>query len=138
MKESSFYQMILAEGEAKGVAEGVAKGKVEEARRILLRPGPRRFGPPDPGRSRRSSRRTPVERIEGLIERLLEVSSWEELLARPRTGSDRGRLDPGTIPRPGSQAIWQARAGRRRPGRLAAAGLGGVGLGRRGRRRRAS
>ena len=48
MKESSFYKMILKEGEADGLAKGVAQGKVEEARRILFIIGRDRWGEPDP------------------------------------------------------------------------------------------
>jgi predicted transposase YdaD len=37
MKESSAYQLILAEGKAEGKAEGEAQGKAAEAKAILLR-----------------------------------------------------------------------------------------------------
>jgi hypothetical protein len=51
MKESVTYQEILEEGEAigfqKGDVVGLLKGKAEEARRLLLRQGSKRFGVPD-------------------------------------------------------------------------------------------
>ena len=47
MKESSFYQAILAEGRAEGVAQGVTVGRAEEAKRLLLKIGRRRFGEPE-------------------------------------------------------------------------------------------
>ena len=85
MKESVFYQMILEEGEARGEARGVAKGeaqgKLEEARRIVLRQGQRRFGPPDPGTLATIESIESVERLESLLDRVLDVSNWEELLA---------------------------------------------------------
>jgi predicted transposase YdaD len=81
MKESSFYQMILAEGRAEGEAKGEAKGKVDEARRILLRLGEKRFGPPEPSTLELIEEIAEVERIESMIEGLPGVESWEELLA---------------------------------------------------------
>ena len=81
MKESVFYQMILEEGEARGEARGVAKGEVNEARRILLRQGQRRFGPPDPITVAMIESIDRSERLEGLLDRVLDASSWENLLA---------------------------------------------------------
>jgi predicted transposase YdaD len=90
MKESSFYQMILdegrAEGVAKGVAEGLAQGATREARRILLRQGERRYGPPGAETVAAIERMAGVEVIEALIDRVAEASSWEELLATSPTG----------------------------------------------------
>jgi predicted transposase YdaD len=82
MKESSFYQMILEEGEAKGLA----RGKVEEARRILFRQGKRRFGPPDPETVAVIESIGQSERIEVLLDRLLDVSNRQELLASSPEG----------------------------------------------------
>ena len=56
IEESSVYQAILAKGVAQGLAEGKVEGKVEgqdegkdeEAKRLLLRLGQKRFGPPSP------------------------------------------------------------------------------------------
>jgi predicted transposase YdaD len=98
MKESSFYQMILREGRAEGVAEGIAEGvaqgmaqgvvegQVEEARRILLRQGQRRFGPVDQMTATMIASTDSIDRIEGWLDRVLEVSSWEELLAETPSG----------------------------------------------------
>jgi predicted transposase YdaD len=91
MKESSAYQLILAEGEAKGKAEGEAKGKAEgeargkaaEAKTILLRQGRKRFGEPDAATVAALQAITDVAYLESLSERLLEVASWQELLASP-------------------------------------------------------
>jgi predicted transposase YdaD len=68
MRESSTYQAILAEGRA------------EEARRLLLLVGGERFGPPDERTRTTLESIDAVERLEQLIQRLLQVSSWEELL----------------------------------------------------------
>jgi predicted transposase YdaD len=76
MKESSTYQAILAEGRA----EGEAMGRAEEARKVLLLLGGKQFGPPDP-QVRAVITAANLERLERLTERLLDVSSWDELLA---------------------------------------------------------
>lgn len=84
MRESTAYQAILdegrAEGEIKGRAEGEIKGRAEEARRLLLRLGRKRWGDPDPAIEATVHAITDVERLELLAERLSEVSSWQDLL----------------------------------------------------------
>jgi predicted transposase YdaD len=79
MKESVTYQAILAEGRA----EGLAQGRAAEARAILLRIGGKRFGPPSAQTRAAIEGVTSVERLELLTERLLDVESWDELLAEP-------------------------------------------------------
>jgi predicted transposase YdaD len=85
MKESSSYQAILEEGRVEGRVEGLVEGRVEglvEGEiKLLKRLGTRRFGSPDPSILARIESITDLERIEFLSERLLEVASWEELLA---------------------------------------------------------
>lgn len=84
MRESTAYQAILdegrAEGEIKGRAEGEIKGRAEEARRLLLRLGRKRWGDPDPAIEATVRAITDVERLELLAERISEVASWQELL----------------------------------------------------------
>lgn len=72
MKESVTYQAIIEEGEA--------KGRVEEARRLLLRQGRIRFGSPDSSSEAALAALTDLDRLERLSEQLLQVSSWKELL----------------------------------------------------------
>jgi predicted transposase YdaD len=72
MKESTTYQAILEEGKQ--------EGRAEEARAVLLRLGRKRLGPPDAASLGALQSITDVDRLEGLAERVLEVSSWEELL----------------------------------------------------------
>ena len=81
MKESSTYQAILAEGRAEGEARGEARGKADEARRLLLRIGSKRLGPPDAQAEAAIAALDSVERLEQMADRLLEVESWNELLA---------------------------------------------------------
>ena len=76
MKESSTYQAILEEG----MVEGMVRGKAEEARRLLLRLGAKRFGEPDAHTQATIEAIGSVERLEKLVERVLEAESWKELL----------------------------------------------------------
>jgi predicted transposase YdaD len=86
MKDSSFYQMILEEGEAKGVAKGEARGKVEEARRILLIIGRDRWGEPDPRVVEAIESLDDLERVETLVKQSYRASGWEVLLPSPPVG----------------------------------------------------
>jgi predicted transposase YdaD len=81
MKESTVYQMILEEGEAKGVAQGKIEGKIEEARRILFLIGRDRWGEPDPGMVETIESLDDLARVEALVKRSYRAMSWEELLA---------------------------------------------------------
>lgn len=76
MEESTTYQAIIA----KGRAEGRVEGQAAEARKILLRQGTKRFGSPDARTRSAIEAIADVDRLEQLTERLLDVSSWDELL----------------------------------------------------------
>lgn len=73
MEESTTYQAIIAKGRAEGQAT--------EARKILLRQASKRFGPPDARAQTAIDAITDIDRLEQLSERVLDVSSWDELLA---------------------------------------------------------
>lgn len=79
MRESSTYQAFLREGEA----VGEARGRASEARAILLRLGSRRFGPPDRRTRVAVQRLADLGRLGQLTDRVLNVGSWEDLLAKP-------------------------------------------------------
>jgi len=85
IEESSVYQGILKKGEAKGRDEGRNEGRdegaVDKARKILLRQGSKRLGPPDEQISGRIAEVTEQDRLDVLLDRILDVSSWDELLA---------------------------------------------------------
>jgi predicted transposase YdaD len=87
MRESSVYQAILAEGEAKGEVEG----EIKEAKKLLLRLGRKCFGPPDKSTRATIETLTDVSQLEQLAERVLTAESWHELLAPPRTRKNRRR-----------------------------------------------
>jgi predicted transposase YdaD len=76
IEESSVYQGILRKGEAKGLAEGEARG----IRQALLIHGRRKLGPPDEKTSARIAEIRDLDRLRLLLERILDVSSWDELL----------------------------------------------------------
>lgn len=73
MQDSVTYQAILREGEA--------RGRVDGARRILLRAGANQLGPVDRRTTARLEQITDIEQLETLIDRLREVTSWDDLLA---------------------------------------------------------
>ena len=77
MEESSTYQAIITRGEAQGA--------LGEARKVLLRLGSKRFGPPAAETTVAIEAIADLNQLEELIERTQDVSSWEELLAdQPR------------------------------------------------------
>jgi predicted transposase YdaD len=92
IEESSVYQRILrkgeaigeAKGEAKGEARGEAKGRVEEAREILLRHGRKKLGPASEKVEEEINELGELDRLHTLIDRILEVSTWDELLSPPK------------------------------------------------------
>ncbi len=71
MRESSAYQLILAEG------------AVAEARKNLLCLGRKRFGSPPPAVVSTLEAIMDLDRLESLIERVLDVTTWDALLAMP-------------------------------------------------------
>ena len=69
MRESVTYQAILEEG------------RVEELHRTILRLGRRRFGEVDEAVRQQIEAIRDIVVLEDLTERLLIVSSWDELMA---------------------------------------------------------
>jgi len=77
MQESSTYQAIISEGEARGEARGKAIGE----RELIMVLGSKRFGEPDQRtRDLRDAIESP-ERLKSLGVRILDASSWHDLLA---------------------------------------------------------
>ena len=79
IEESTVYQEILRTGEAKGIAQG----RASEAREVLLHLGRRRFGPPSADAEARIATMAELDRLHELHDRVLDVASWDELLAPP-------------------------------------------------------
>jgi len=75
MKESVTYQAIVEEGEVKGML----RARLD----VLLKYGRRQFGTPSADTEAALRGITDPERLARLIDVLLDVSSWDELLATP-------------------------------------------------------
>lgn len=72
MKESTTYMAILEEGRE--------EGREEAMKDILFRQGRKRFGPPTETVQSKIDAIHDVNQLQDLAERLLDSSSWEELL----------------------------------------------------------
>jgi hypothetical protein len=68
MKESVTYQAI------------VEQGRVEARQEVLLELGEKRFGPPGESTTAAIRATTDLDRLKQLSDRLLDASSWQELL----------------------------------------------------------
>jgi len=77
MEESVTYQAIVRRGRE----EGREEGRVQATRELLRRLGEKRFGPPPAAVQAALAAITDAAQLERLSERLLDVESWEELLA---------------------------------------------------------
>jgi predicted transposase YdaD len=95
MRDSTTYQAILDEGRAEGLIkgreegrtmgreEGRTMGQVEEARRLLLHLGRKRFGLPEQPVEEAVRAINDLQRLEVLLERLIDAVSWQDLLQTP-------------------------------------------------------
>jgi predicted transposase YdaD len=75
MEESVTYQAIIR--------KGVAQGAIEEARRLVLSVGRKKFGAPDKSIQAAIAAIGDRERLEQLLERVFDVDSWSTLFAPP-------------------------------------------------------
>lgn len=94
--ESSYYRLAVREGREAGLQEGLQEGlqqglqqglqegRITEARRLILRIGGHRFGPPSQETLAAIEAICDPDRLERLGDRLLAASSWAELLAEPQ------------------------------------------------------
>ncbi len=81
MRESVTYQAILQEGEKIGEKMGWRRGRIRELHRMILRLGRVQFGEADEATRQQIKAMRDIDRLEDLTERLLIVSSWDELIA---------------------------------------------------------
>ena len=97
LQESSFYQMLLEEGEAKGLQKGLEEGRqegrqegIEEglqrglvaAREMLLSLGETLFGAPDSATRSAVESIDDLERLKRLAHRVLSANGWDDLFTR--------------------------------------------------------
>ena len=82
---SSTYQAMMREGIEKGIElgkkQGLEQGREQGLRTPLLRIGRRRLGEPSTAITDALASISEVERLEALLDRVLEIESWDELLA---------------------------------------------------------
>jgi predicted transposase YdaD len=76
IEESSVYQDIFAKGEAKGLIVG----RVEEARLAVMQLGRKKLGQIDEAMRVRIAAIDDLDRLNALLVRILDVTSWFELL----------------------------------------------------------
>jgi hypothetical protein len=94
------YQVIVEEGfetgiergierdMARGLERGIERGELIGARDVLLRIGARRFGAPTPATHTTLESIASVEMLGRLAERVLDVETWDDLLAGIRAGGN--------------------------------------------------
>jgi hypothetical protein len=75
------YRTIAEVERAEGLVEGREEGRADEARRIILAVGTRRFGAPDATTVAAIEAIRDVDALERLIDPILISTSWQELLA---------------------------------------------------------
>ena len=80
MQESSTYQHILEEGRQ----EGRREGQVRHAQGVLARQGRQRFGAPRKAVEAALLAITDLERLDRMIDRVLQAADWNDLLSMPR------------------------------------------------------
>ena len=81
MEESTTYQGILEKGLEKGLTQGRTEGRTEILIVALVRLGTKRFDSPLPSVMTELQGITDNERLERLMERILQAVSWDDLLA---------------------------------------------------------
>ncbi len=90
IEESSVYQDIFGKGEATGRDKGLIEGSVTAVRAALLRQGRKKFGPPSETVEATINALTDLDRLNALLDRILDVPTWDDLLAPPDAGITRG------------------------------------------------
>lgn len=87
MIESSAFELFEQRGWKKGLQEGLKEGlqegQVEEARRLLLRWGGKRFGEADDSVKNAIVAMNDLDRLERMLDVVSTLSSWEAVLAVP-------------------------------------------------------
>jgi predicted transposase YdaD len=79
-----YFKQGVAEGRAEGMAEGMAEGVLARAREDLLRLGRKKLGPPTESAEAEIAALEDLERLSSLLDRILDVSTWDELLTPPQ------------------------------------------------------
>ena len=73
----------MEEGIEIGLERGIEQGHLEEVRKILFRLGRKSLGTPDESVANALAGISDLGRLEGLIDRVGEVQTWQKLLSTP-------------------------------------------------------
>jgi predicted transposase YdaD len=86
MEESTTYQWIKAQGRQEGLQtgrqEGYQEGRIAELVDLLLKIGAKRFGTPTAAVTQTIQSLKDRAYLESLVERLIQVESWDEFLEK--------------------------------------------------------
>ncbi len=80
---TTLFQGATAMRDSEGYLAILDEGRADEARRLLLRLGRKRFGEPTVDLAVQLQAIADIEHLERLSDRLLDVATWSELLATP-------------------------------------------------------
>lgn len=80
MTTQEFLRSIPDIEEYPGFKMFLDQGKTTEARELILRQGRKKFGPPSAEQEALMRSVNDLTRLEAMSERLLDVSSWDDLL----------------------------------------------------------
>ncbi|HQU44906.1 MAG TPA: hypothetical protein PK867_18975, partial [Pirellulales bacterium] len=80
---ASIYQEVRVMHESTAYDEAVEEGRIEASQRFLLKLGRKLLGPPDSSVESALTSIQDVERLERMVEAILTVKSWDELLSTP-------------------------------------------------------
>lgn len=83
LEDSTTYQLILKRGETRGKAAGEAQGRLDEARRLVVQAGTKKFGPPPPAAQSALDAVADRERLERILLAAFDATGWDDLLATP-------------------------------------------------------
>lgn len=97
LEDSTTYQAILNKGITQGVTQGITQGRsegitvgqhdgrLEEAKRLLVNLGTRRFGPPTSEQLAAIQTTAELDKLEHLFETAFTATDWASLLSTPST-----------------------------------------------------
>lgn len=81
LEDSKSYQMVLRMGAERGKLEGKLEGKLDASRSLLIRQATKRFGVPPVAALARLQAVTNPDLLEPLAERVLDATTWDDLVA---------------------------------------------------------
>ncbi len=80
LREIEVFRLLAEDFKAEGLAEGMTVGRAEGLRLSVAHLGRKKFGPPSPEQEATLNAITDPARLEALVDRVLDATSWDELL----------------------------------------------------------